>query len=249
MSWLVPRYSSAPGQLIVLGSILYDPEEPESCLNRHQIKEIDPKHIHDESAALQRAIQTEKPNDYASLLKIAQPLLDAALGVGGKPSKDRKLFVDEMDVTAKSFLPDREYMDASVEVPCVQQYVKECYFSKTLYIIVGVASARKLGTEEVTSQGSGTEAAADSQHGVSKKAVSGLKFEEVCDFAYRVRKFTYRKLRKNKVKTKGDWSEGALFRATDNDDEEDDDDDNDSEDEYLAGFNDLEDSDVAGSST
>lgn len=35
-------------------------------------------------------------------------------------------------------------MDASVELPGVQEYVKRCNFSKTLYMIIGVASAKKL---------------------------------------------------------------------------------------------------------
>ncbi len=258
MKWLVTRYPKALGQLIALGAILSDPEEPETRLNRHDAKKIDPKYILNESAAVQRTIQAEVSNDDSILLKVAQPLLGAGLSVDGKLTKDRKMVIDALDVKAEIFLPDKNYMDAGVEVPGVQEYVKECNFSKTLYMIIGVASAKKLSVDEETSQqgsaeasvtavplgGSGTEVTAEAQHSSSKEAVSGLKIEEECDFAYRIREFTYWKHRRNKVKMKDDRSAGALF-GTGNDD-------NDDDNEYfetVALFNDLKDNDVAGSAS
>lgn len=264
MKWLVTRYPKAPGQLIVLGAILSDPEEPETCLNRHDVKEIDPKYILDESAAVQRIIQAEVSNNDSILLKVAQPLLGAGLSVDGKLSKDRKTVVDALDVKAKIFLPDKEYMDGSVEVPGVQAYVKECNFSKTLYMIIGVATAKKLSVDEETSQqgsagasvtaappgGSGTEATAEVKHSSSKKAVSGLKIEEECDFAYRIREITYWKHRTNKVKMKDDRTAGTLFGIGNDDGDDDDDDDDDNENfETVALFNDLKDNDVTGSAS
>lgn len=258
MKWLVARYPKAPGQLIALGAILSDPEEPETRLNRRDAKEVDPEYILDESAAVQRTIQAEVSNDDSILLKIAQPLLGVGLSVDGKFSKNKKTVVDALDVKAKIFLPDKEYMDASVEVPGVQEYVKERNFSKTLYMIVGVASAKKLSVNEETSQqaaagsgvaavppgGTGAEATAEGLHTSSKKAVSELKIEEDCDFAYRIREFTYWKHRSNRVKTKDDRSAGALF-GTGNDDYDDDDDNENFQ--TVAIFHDLKNNDVAGS--
>ena len=257
MKWLVARYPKAPGQLIALGAILSDPEEPETRLNRYDAKEIDPKYILDESAAVRRTIQAELCNDDSILLKVAHPLLGAGLSVDGKLRTDRKTVVDALGIKAKIFLPDKEYMDASVEVPGVQEYIKECNFSKTLYMIIGIASANRLSIDEETFQqgsmgasimtawgDSRTETMAEALHSNSKKNVSGLKIEEECDFAYRIREFTYWKHRRTKVKVKDDRSAGALF-GTRNDDSDDDH----TNFETVALFNDLKDNDVTGSAS
>ncbi|RFU23757.1 hypothetical protein B7463_g12583, partial [Scytalidium lignicola] len=259
MKWLVTRYPKAPGQLIALGSILSDPEEPESRLNRHDAKEIDKQNILDESIAVKRTIQAEMSNDDSILLKVAHPLLSGSLSIDGKLSKDTQTVVDALDIKAKIFLPDKNYMMASVDVPGVQQYVRGCNFSKTLYVIVGVATANKLSIQEDIWQqgsaggsvaatpagGSGTEVTAEALHNSSKKTSSGLKIEEECDFAYRVREFTYWKHRKNKIKMKGDRSKGALFGGRNGNDDDDYDDEEDFE--FVAQFNELKDDDSLGS--
>ncbi|KAH8587055.1 hypothetical protein B0O99DRAFT_656556 [Bisporella sp. PMI_857] len=257
MKWLVTRYPKAPGQLIALGAILSDPEEPETRLNRLDAMEINPKYILDESAAVQRTIRAEVSNNDSILFKVAQPLLGAGLSINGKLSKDRKTIVDALDIKAKIFLPDKEYMRASVELAGVQDYIKDCNFSKTLYMIIGVASAKKLSIDEETSQqdsagagitaapqgGSGTEVTVEGQDHRSKETVSGLKVEEDCDFAYRIREFTYWKHRSNKVKMKDDRSAGALF-GTGNDDE-----DANEDFETVAVFHNLKDDDIEGSTS
>ncbi|KAI1744741.1 hypothetical protein F4680DRAFT_234330 [Xylaria scruposa] len=262
MKWLVTRYPQAPGQLITLGAILSNPEEPETCLNRHDAKKIDPEYILDQSAAVQRTIEAGAFNDDSILLKATQPLLGAGLHVDGKLNRDRKTIVDALDIKAKIFLPDKEYMNASVEVSGVQSYVKDCHFSKTLYIIVGVASAKKLKVDEEISQehhagarvmavtpgGSGMGVTTGGQHDGVKKADLGLKIEEECDFAYRIREFTYWKHRRNKVRMKDDRSTGALFR-TGNDDDDDGDDGDDDNFETIALFNYLRNDDVIGSAS
>jgi hypothetical protein len=263
MKWLVARYPKAPGQLIALGAILSDPEEPETRLNRYDANYINPKYILDETAAVQRTIRAEVSNNDSILLKVAQPLLGAGIGVDGKLSRDIKTVVDALDVKAKIFLPDKEYMDASVEVPGVQEYVKKCHFSKKLYMIMGVASAKKLSVDEEMSNtnsvgtsftaahfgGTGIEFMADAKHSNDKNTASGLKIEDECDFAYRIREFTYWKCRKNKAVMKGDRSKGALFGTGNEDDDHDhDNDDEDNENfDSVALFNDLEDNDVPGS--
>lgn len=263
MKWLVTRYPKAPGQLIVLGAILSDPEEPETCLNRHDLKEIETKYILDESVAVQRTIQAEVSKDDSVLIKVAQPLIGAGITLDGLLSKDRTTIVNALDVKAKIFLPDKEYMNASVEAPGVQNYVNDCNFSKTLYMIVGVASAKKLIVEEETSQqrhvgagamaalpeSSGAEVVLESSHGSSKKAVLGLTIAEECDFAYRVREFTYWRHRKHKVKSKDDRTAGTLF-GTENDEDYDEDYDDDSElFVSVARFNYMKEDDVTGSAS
>ncbi len=90
-------------------------------------------------------------------------------------------------------------------IPGVQNYVKKCNFSKTLYIIIDVASAKKLSVDEETSQHDfarvsitatpsnklRTKMMNETQHSSFKKTVSRLKIKEKCDFAYRIREFTY----------------------------------------------------------
>ncbi|UKZ68496.1 uncharacterized protein TrAtP1_009528 [Trichoderma atroviride] len=74
--------------------------------------------------------------------------------------------------------------------------------------------------------------------------------EQKCDFAYRIREFTYWKYRREKVKMKADRNAGALFRTgnTENDEGYDDSDDSDNDAyENVALFNALKEMDVARS--
>lgn len=88
--------------------------------NWYAAKEIDAKYVLDGSATVQRAIRAEATNDDSILLKVAQPFLGARLHVGGKLNQDRKTIVDLLNVTAKIIFPDKECMDASVEVHSVR---------------------------------------------------------------------------------------------------------------------------------
>jgi len=54
MKWLVARYPKPVGELICLGSILTDPEDPESSLNRKNRAEIPAEDILDDSAAIRQ---------------------------------------------------------------------------------------------------------------------------------------------------------------------------------------------------
>lgn len=257
MKWLVTRYPKPPGTLIALGAILSDPEEPESRLNRYDA--VAPKNIDNESLAVQRTIQAEASNSDSVLLKVVQPLLGAGLNLDGKLGNERKAFVDALDVKAVIFAPDQAYMEASVQVPGVQEHVKKSFYSQKLYMIVGVATAKKLSANEETSQehsaavsisaappgGLGIEATAEARHSSSKKVVSSWKIDGECDFAYRVREFTCWRFTK-KVNKGQDRNKGALFHTRNEEDEDEDDDDDEEEGETVIQFNDFLDNDVSG---
>ncbi|KAL7931978.1 hypothetical protein V8C35DRAFT_308178 [Trichoderma chlorosporum] len=152
MKWIVTRYPKPPGQLIALGAILSNPEDPETRLNRHEAIEVEPKYLIDESAAVQRVIHAGVSNDDGIAPKVTQLLFNASLGANWEVKESKKTEIDAFDVSAKIFLPDKEYMNASIEAPGVQEYVKKCNFSKTLYMIIGVASAKKLSINEISSK-------------------------------------------------------------------------------------------------
>lgn len=265
MKWIVTRYPKPSGKLIALGAILSNPEDPETRLNWHSTTEIDPKYLFDESAAVQRVIHGEESNDNDIMLKLAQLLLSGGLIASGGSKEDRKTIIDVLDVQAKIFLPNKEYMIASMEAPEVQEYVKNCNFSKTLYMIIGVASAKKLCIKEVSSKQCSTGVGVTASylggpdlggtvkgcHKSTQTTVSEMDTEQECDFAYRIREFTYWKYRREKVKMKADRNAGALFGTGDTDNGYDGyDNSEDSEDDAykdVALFNELKEMDVARS--
>ncbi|EHK48682.1 hypothetical protein TRIATDRAFT_214875 [Trichoderma atroviride IMI 206040] len=262
MKWIVTRYPKPSGQLIALGAILSDPEDPETRLNWHSTTDIDPKYLIDESTAVQRVIHAGISNDDHIMLKLTQ-LLGGGLNASGGAKDDRKTTIDAVDVEAKTFLPDKKYMNACMETPEVQEYVKKCNFSKTLYMIIGVASANKLRIREESSKqrsaGVGVTASypggldlgtVGGCHKNTQTTVSEMGTEQKCDFAYRIREFTYWKYRREKVKMKADRNAGALFRTgnTENDEGYDDSDDSDNDAyENVALFNELKEVDVSRS--
>jgi hypothetical protein len=240
------------------GTASTDPKEPEIQVNENGAIDLTGEYIQDESAAVQRTIHAEVHKDDSVLFKVAQPLLGASLSVDGKLKKDRKTVVEALDVNAKVLLPSDDYMEKSIKIPAVQKHLKSIFYSKKLYMIIGVATAHKLDIEEETARetsfgvnasapipgAAGTDMTAEGHHYRSRNAASRLKIEDKVDFAYRIRQFTYWKHRKNKVKMGEDRTKGALFRAgnDDNDGDSDDDDDN-----FEAVFNEMKDADVSGS--
>ncbi|KAH8755237.1 hypothetical protein BGZ57DRAFT_963245 [Hyaloscypha finlandica] len=175
-----------------------------------------------------------------------------------------KTVVDAANIKAKIFLPDKAYMDTCVDVAGVREHLKGKKSSVPLYMIIGVATANKVDIEEESSREisggvaggldavpavPGLQAQAEVQASNTRNAASTLKIEEECDFAYRIREFSYWRHRRSKVKDKGDRTEGALF-GTENDngyEDNDDDDDDDENMEDVALFNDFKDDDVGGS--
>lgn len=253
--WLVARYPKEPGKLIALGSILKDPENPESSLNRGHVKEIPSEDIFNESSAVRRSIEAELTSDTSVAFKaMLQTLFDPGVNINGKLSADAQTTVEALGVNAKIFIPRTEYMNASVQHHEVQKYIKKHHRSVPLYLIVGVATANKLSVKESQSReaagaaslgvappGPGLDGAAEVSYTRRSMDNSGFEIKEECDFAYRVRKFLCWKSKKE-VRDRGDRSHGTMFEARDSEPDL-----SDHEDEFEARFADFEDDDVSGS--
>jgi hypothetical protein len=243
MKWLVARYPKPQGELIFLGSILTDPEEPETSLNRKtgavNIPEDDKI---DDSAAVRQEIHSELSTNASALLKVVppnSPLFSAGLKAEGRSSNEVKTTVEAMNVSAEIFIPGKPYMDEALGRPEITAYVKDGAWSKSLYMIVGVATAGTLAVTEEQSRemnvalsanasvaGTGTELAGELSRGTTAKGGSKLKTENATNFAYRVREFDYLKFRPSgKFKDRGDRTEGAMFGRGGRDDRDSNDED------------------------
>lgn len=227
--WLVTRYPKPQGELIFLGSILTDPAEPETSLNRKSgAVDIPQEDKFDDSAAVRQEIHSELSTNVSALLKVVppnSPLFGAGLKAEGRSSHEIKTTVEAMGVSAEIFIPNKSYMDEALGRSEITTYIKDGGWSKSLYMIVGVATASALTVNEEQSQGTnlalsagasitgtGTETAGEVSRGPMAKGGSKLKTEQKIDFAYRVREFDYLKFRPSgKVKDKGDRNEGAMF--------------------------------------
>jgi hypothetical protein len=202
--WLVTRYPKPPGTLLILGSILTDPEDPETSLNRKtgvvKVSEMDKI---DDSAAVRQQIHSELSSNVGALLRVVPPsslLFSAGLKAEGQSSNEVKTSVEAMNVGAEIFLPDKAYMDEALGRPEIATFLKSCAWSESLYMIVGVATAEKLELVEEQSQEStmaasanatlgeiGTGFAAELSHGTMAGSSSIGKIKNATDFAYRVR--------------------------------------------------------------
>ena len=255
MVWLVPRYPRKPGRLMKIGSVLTDPTNLETSLNRKCIET--PPDIEDETVGIRSSIESSLGRENSALVKAATTIpvfsgIAASMAVEGRWKHDVSTTVRAMDVKAEAFMPDNDddYMTRVLKIPRVVKYVKDSLFSKRLYIVVGVATAKKLYIKETvthqqTAGASGSfglpavaRGEADAEHDATANVVMELEVGEECDFAYRVRQFTYSKMRG--LRNKGDYTVKAMFRA-----DADDDDDDDDEPEYVPKFRSLEPSDAA----
>jgi hypothetical protein len=229
MKWLVARYPKPQGELIFLGSILTDPEEPETSLNRKTgAVKIPEEDKIDDSAAVRQEIHSELSTNASALLKVVppnSPLFSAGLKAEGNSSHEVKTTVEAMNVKAEIFIPDKSYVDKALVRPEITAYVKDGAWAKSLYMIVGVATAGTLAVTKEQSRdmnaalsanvsvaGTGTELAGELSGRTKARGGSKLKTENATDFAYKVREFEYLKFRlSGRLKDKGDRSKGAMF--------------------------------------
>lgn len=243
MKWLVARYPKPHGDLIFLGSILTDPKEPETSLNRKigavKIPEEDKM---DDSAAVRQEIHSELSINASALVKVVppnSPLFRAGVKAEGSSKDEVKTTVEAMNVKAEIFIPDKSYVDKALARPEIIAYVKDGAWAKSLYMIVGVATAGTLGVTEELSRGmnaalsasgsvagTGMEFIGELSAGTTATGGSMLRTDDATDFAYRVREFEYSKLRlSSRFKDKGDRSEGAMFGRGGRDDRDPNDED------------------------
>jgi hypothetical protein len=255
MKWLVARYPKVSGKLITLGSILTDREEPETRLNRDHIVPIDPDDIFDESLAVSRKVVAELSKESNVLLKAVPPeIFGPGVSVDGKLTAGVTTTVEAMNVQAQVFLPrhPEEYMNASLANVEVQNWVRKHLFTKSLYLIVGVATANKLsikenqfrnteisGTGGIAPPGTDTDLTVGFRHENASTTNSELDIRGKCDFAYRVREFKVWRFKKE-TKDIGDSSSGALFGMRDGES-----DDSDDEDAFVPRFHSFSDEDCS----
>ncbi|KAJ3577334.1 hypothetical protein NPX13_g3237 [Xylaria arbuscula] len=229
MKWHVYRYPQKPKTLMVVGSILTRPDDLESSLNYSSgIEPFRADQLMDQTLAVKRTIQSELSKNAGGRLKAmlpVNPFISAGAGIEAEHTKQLEATVDALDVRAVSIMPDtaKDYINRALATPRIVQYVKEGLWSRSLYLVVGTATCRKLvmsdshswekkasAEADIGITASGVEAGAGVSKGHHASVNSGIEIEEECDFAYRVREFQYSR-RKRGVKSTKDWLEGAMF--------------------------------------
>ncbi|KAK4206534.1 hypothetical protein QBC37DRAFT_393410 [Rhypophila decipiens] len=228
MLWVVPRYPETPGSIMRLGSILTDPADLESSLNLDAIPPIPAESKRDASAAVKRHVDAElriSDSFLAKAVPAIAALFNTELGASAGAGRERNVStsVDAVDVRATVFIPSKEYMDEALRHKRVQEYARKGAFGKSLYVVVGTATAGQLSVREGKSAGRSIEASAvaalpgglgEAEATFERRRDAGTETEfevdEACDFAYRVREFFYSKLR-GRLDDKGNFTDSALF--------------------------------------
>ncbi|KAK6362669.1 hypothetical protein TWF730_000124 [Orbilia blumenaviensis] len=230
MKWHIARYPRPVGTLIKLGSVLTDPYDPETSINRNSAPiPIDPTDLSDQSDAIQTAIiATTSERRSASTGADAPtwaPLIDMGVLAEVERTKDYQVIVNTEAVTAQVFLPAEQWLSNLLKDPQIVRHIQEHFFP-TLYVIIGVATASRVSISEKGSRGynttlsssaSITPAGVGANVGVSDGACSSTSAkystppDRRVDFAYRVRKFEYSKVRRKLKAQYKDITEGALM--------------------------------------
>lgn len=229
MKWHVYRYPQKPNTRMVLGSILTKPDDLESSLNYgSDFEPVPPEKREDQTEAMRRVITSELTRNSGGRLKAVLPVnpaVSAGGGVEGASSSSLTTTIEALGVHAEIIVPDtaKEYINKALSLPKVVEYVRQGLFSKSLYLIVGVASCKKLTMNDTSSRETklsadvdinvslaGVETGAGVSNGKGASAASGLDVEGACDFAYRIREFTYSKWSR-RITGKDDFVDGAMF--------------------------------------
>lgn len=135
---------------MVIGSILTRPDDLESSLNYSRgIEPIRPDQLMDQTQAVKRTIKSELSKNAGGRLKAmlpVNPFISAGAGIEAERAKQLEATVDALNVRAVSIMPDtaKEYINRALATPRVVQYAKEGLWSRSLYLIVGTATCRKL---------------------------------------------------------------------------------------------------------
>lgn len=223
----MPRYPLPPGRLLFLGSILTDPENPETSLNWRTGGVAVPAELRlDGTMAVRQQVYSELSANASALLRAVppnSPLFHAGLKAEGRAASEVKTTVSAMHIRAEHFIPDRAYMELALAQDEVVAYARQGAFSRSMFMVVGVATAGELTVQEDASREraaglaanasvTGAEAEAELSVGRTARAGGTLSVAEPCEFAYRVRRFEYSKLFR-RFKDKGDRNEGAMFAA------------------------------------
>lgn len=236
--WHVYRYPQKPKTLMVLGSILTKPDNLESTLNYRQMKMSPfPKDkTLDQTEAARRFMRSEISKSSGGRLKALlpfSPMASAGGGLSANISNSLENTIEGSHVRAVAIMPDEaaEFVNEALQLPRVIEHVKKGSFGEPLFMIVGVATCRRMCLGSSSSKGrsgsldldaSLTVAGVEAGAGISRDKTSSGGFEveidEECDFAYRVREFQYSRWKK-RIKKSRDVTEGAMFGGSQDDDD------------------------------
>ncbi|KAL2855141.1 hypothetical protein BJX68DRAFT_23370 [Aspergillus pseudodeflectus] len=237
-TWLIARSATKPGQLLRLGSILTDALNPGSSLNLGRIVAVPAECKYDDADLVKLRIESELHQSRSLLVSAASsiPVLSAAAALDGCWSRDPRTTVDALNVRATSFVPTKEYMDEALADESVVEYLRRGLFAKSIYLIVGVATASRLSVVETQAGTSGLGASAkatvpeavdlgiEASHRSQAGSTVTKETAEDCDFAYRVREFEYSRIPR-RVRDKGLMTKKTMFgleeKATSSDDLDD----------------------------
>ncbi|KAG6362259.1 hypothetical protein INS49_010489 [Diaporthe citri] len=116
-----------------------------------------------------------------------------------------------------------EYINEALQIPEVSQYVRKGLYAKSLYMIIGVATCKKLSMSHARTRETmfsadldanlavlGPEAGAGLSIGNKASSAVELEIQEECDFSCRVGKFQYSR-RRRIIREAKDFTDGALF--------------------------------------
>ncbi|OTA69996.1 hypothetical protein K449DRAFT_380026 [Hypoxylon sp. EC38] len=231
--WHIYREPQPPNTRMALGSILTKASDLETSLNYESgIEKFPLDKVEDCSPIMRRIITSELTKDFGGRLSALLPTLpwvSAGGALEGNRSSNVQAMIESQNIRAQIISPDtaKEYMNRALLNPRVVEFVKECLFTKPLYLIVGVATCSKLTAGEIRSgnRNASAEAAVNAMGAqvsgsilaASQGSVGGeFEVDQECDFAYRVREFQYSRRRKV-FKKSSDVTEGAMFGLDDED--------------------------------
>lgn len=234
--WHVSNSPEKPGKLIVLGSILTKPHDLESSLNYRQLmKSPFPKDkTRDQTEAARRFVRSNESKSTGGRVQGLVPFSPVASAGGrlsAEVSRSVEYTVEASGVRAVAIMPDvaAAWVDEALQLPNVAKHVKQWAFEVPLFMIVGVATCKRLYLGRVSSRGragaldidgsvsvAGVEAGVGASRDKTRRGEVEVEIDEERDFAYRVREFQYSR-RKKQIKKSADVTQGAMFGNDDQD--------------------------------
>lgn len=225
MKWLVLRLPFPPNTTVRLGTVLSEPENLESFLNRNEIPEIDPDDRQDMSNIVKLRLGTELKKEDSALASAVSKFptfVSAGASADAHREQTSSMTVDALHVKAEVLLQaDKKYMPEALKGQGVLAHLRGIYFSKPLYMVVGVATAGRYARIETRERNSGAGASGHAnvegvakgetgfKHKAGARGNTELEVEDMCVFAYRVRQFSYIKFLG--LCDKGDRTQKAMF--------------------------------------
>lgn len=132
MKWFVHRYPQKHNTLMMIGSILTQPDDLESSLNYEKgIKPFPVDGKLDQTAAVQQVIKAELSKDLGGRLKAVLPTISPVVNTGGgveaRFSDISEATINALDIRAEVIKRGAagEYINEALQTPEVSQYVRK----------------------------------------------------------------------------------------------------------------------------